>query len=100
MRRLNPPINAVVTIDAERARRDAAAADEALMRGTPLGPLHGLPMTTEDTLEVAGMRTTSGAEELADHRRPEPGGRLLPGPHRRARQRPARRRTRAGGQPA
>ena len=65
--RLNPRINAVVTVDADGARRRAGEADAALARGESWGPLHGLPMTVKDTYEVAGMRTTAGAAELAEH---------------------------------
>ncbi len=65
--RLDPLLNAVVTLDVERARAAAAAADEAAARGGPLGPLHGLPVTVKDSIETAGLRTTAGAEELAGH---------------------------------
>ncbi len=65
--RLNPAINAVVTLDAERARRRADAADAALARGESWGPLHGLPLTIKDSLETAGLRTTAGAPIHADH---------------------------------
>jgi amidase len=58
-------LNLVVTMDVERARREAAAADEALARGESRGPLHGVPMTIKDSFQTAGMRTTSGAPELA-----------------------------------
>ncbi|HEY6649214.1 MAG TPA: amidase [Mycobacterium sp.] len=58
--RLNPPLNAVVTLDAEAARHAADNADAALARGEVTGPLHGVPMTIKDTYETAGMRTTSG----------------------------------------
>ncbi|HXZ86041.1 MAG TPA: amidase, partial [Myxococcota bacterium] len=60
-------LNAVVTLDEERARADAAAADEELARGRVRGPLHGLPMTIKDTFETAGLRTTAGAPDLAQH---------------------------------
>ena len=60
-------VNAVVTLDAERATAAAAAADTALAAGAPTGPLCGLPMTVKDVLETADLRTTSGAPELADH---------------------------------
>ena len=63
----NPRLNAVVTMDAEGARLRAREADEALAKGKVWGPLHGLPMTVKDSIEVAGMRTTSGATELYDH---------------------------------
>src|SRR5271167_3790771 len=62
---LDKPINSVVTIDAERARREADAADAALARGEAAGPLHGVPMTIKDSFQTEGMRTTSGAPELA-----------------------------------
>lgn len=64
--RLDGPINSVVTIDADRARAEAEAADAALARGEVRGPLHGVPMTIKDSFQTAGMRTTSGAPELAD----------------------------------
>ncbi len=65
--RLNPPLNAVVTLDIERARRAADTADIALARGDASGPLHGLPMTIKDTFETAGMRTTCGFAPWSDH---------------------------------
>ncbi len=65
--RLNSHINAVVTLDAERARRRADEADAALARGEIWGPLHGLPMTLKDSWETAGLRTTSGTPDLAGH---------------------------------
>ena len=63
----NPALNAVVTLDADRARARAAEADEAAARDEWWGPLHGLPMTVKDTLETAGVRTTAGADDLSDH---------------------------------
>src|SRR6266545_1176562 len=63
---LDTPINSVVTIDAKRARAEADAADAALARGEVRGPLHGVPLTIKDSFQTAGMRTTSGAPELAD----------------------------------
>ncbi len=63
----NPALNAIVTLDEERARAQASAADEAAARGQLWGPLHGLPITVKDSIETAGLRTTAGATELADH---------------------------------
>src|SRR3954469_20543351 len=60
-------VNAVVTLDVERAAAAAAAADDALARGDELGPLHGLPMTIKDAIETEGIRSTGGARELSDH---------------------------------
>ncbi|MEE9607928.1 MAG: amidase [Myxococcota bacterium] len=65
--RLNGRINAVVTLDAERARERADAADAALARGESWGALHGLPVTVKDCFETAGLRTTAGAPEYARH---------------------------------
>src|SRR3954462_6506606 len=65
--RLDGPINAVVTLDVDRARRTAAAADEHLARGDVIGPLHGLPITIKDAIETEGIRSTGGAVELRDH---------------------------------
>jgi amidase len=59
---LNAPLNAVVTVDPDGARRAADEADDALARGDVRGPLHGVPMTVKDTYETAGMRTTCGVE--------------------------------------
>ena len=63
--RLNPGINAVVTIDEDAARTRAQEADAALVRGESWGPLHGVPMTLKETFQTAGMRTTAGLEEFA-----------------------------------
>ena len=65
--RLNGPINAVVATNVEDARAAAQQADAALARGESMGPLHGLPMTIKDSIEVVGMPTTSGAPELREH---------------------------------
>ena len=58
--RLNPSLNAVVTLDPDGARRAADAADAAVARNEVVGPLHGIPMTVKDTFDTAGMRTTCG----------------------------------------
>src|SRR5256714_6891790 len=63
----NAALNAIVTMDAERARERAREADEALARGQVWGPLHGVPFTLKDAHATAGMRTTTGFPPLADH---------------------------------
>ncbi|MCP3938815.1 MAG: glutamyl-tRNA amidotransferase, partial [Actinomycetia bacterium] len=65
--KLDGPINAVVTLDRERAVAEAKRADDATARGDDLGPLHGVPITVKDAFSTAGMRTTSGAPMLAEH---------------------------------
>ncbi|MCZ2837903.1 amidase [Modestobacter sp. VKM Ac-2985] len=59
--RLNPELNAIVTLDAEGARAAADAADARLAAGEPVGPLHGLPVAHKDTHATGGMRTTWGS---------------------------------------
>lgn len=59
--RVNPRLNAIVTLDAEGALVAAGRADEARRRGDPLGPLHGLPVAHKDLFHTRGMRTTFGS---------------------------------------
>jgi amidase len=63
----NPELNAIVSLDEERARAGALAADEVLASGADVGPLHGLPFAFKDTHAVAGWRTTYGSPLRADH---------------------------------
>src|SRR5258708_31807253 len=63
----NPTLNAIITMDAERAYERAREADEALARGEVWGPLHGVPFTLKDAHATAGMRTTTGFPPLADY---------------------------------
>lgn len=65
--KLNPRINAIVTVTAEQALRRAADADAALAAGKIWGPLHGVPCTVKDTFETEGVRTTAGAPFLKDY---------------------------------
>lgn len=64
---VNPAINAVVTRDDERAFALAEAADAAHARGESLGPLHGVPLTHKDSIDVAGLRTTLGSRIFLDN---------------------------------
>lgn len=64
--RVNPALNAIVTI-AEDAIDRARACEAALMSGNDVGPLHGLPVTVKDTIDTAGLRTTSGSRIRAHH---------------------------------
>lgn len=65
--RINPLLNCIVAMDAKGARKRAAEADAALERGVLWGPLHGVPMTVKDTIEVAGLPCTAGSTLLKDH---------------------------------
>jgi Asp-tRNA(Asn)/Glu-tRNA(Gln) amidotransferase A subunit family amidase len=58
--RINPEINAAVDLLAESALIQARLADEAIERGESVGPLHGVPFSIKDSIEMAGTRTTAG----------------------------------------
>ena len=58
----NAAVGAVVSSDVASALAQAKALDEAFARGRPCGPLHGVPITLKDGIDVAGLRTTLGAE--------------------------------------
>jgi aspartyl-tRNA(Asn)/glutamyl-tRNA(Gln) amidotransferase subunit A len=59
--RLNPRVNAYCTVTADAARREAKAAEAAVMRGERLGPLHGVPVSVKDLVITRGVRTTFGS---------------------------------------
>jgi amidase len=65
--RLNPMINAIVTLAVDQARAAAVAAGDAVMRGDALGALHGLPLGIKDVTPTAGIRTTYGSPLFKDH---------------------------------
>lgn len=65
--RLNPQLNAFVHVDAERVRREARAAELAVMSGKALGPLHGVPVSIKSSLDVAGLRCEAGTRLRAGH---------------------------------
>jgi amidase len=65
--RVNPRVNAIVTLVAERAMEDAGKADQAMVSGASLGPLHGLPIAHKDLVDTAGIRTTRGSPFYRDN---------------------------------
>jgi len=65
--RVNPKVNAIVTLVPEMAAAAAAKADEMQARKEPLGPLHGLPVAHKDLLETSGIRTTFGSPLYKDN---------------------------------
>ena len=65
--RVNPQVNAVVTLTAERALDEARAKDAALARGEAPGPLFGLPVVHKDLVPTRGIRTTYGSPIYRDH---------------------------------
>lgn len=64
---VNPKVNAIVTLVAERAMEAARKADEAQANGARLGALHGLPVAHKDLAETAGIRTTYGSRIFKDN---------------------------------
>src|SRR5437773_9019703 len=66
--RINPKLNAFVTLTDEAARREAKAAERALMkRRAVLGPLHGVPFSVKDLVVTKGVRTTFGTPLYRDN---------------------------------
>jgi amidase len=65
--RVNPKVNAIVTLVAEQAMVRAKQADEGAAKGRFLGPLHGLPIAHKDLLDTKGIRTTYGSPIFRDH---------------------------------
>jgi amidase len=63
---VNPTLNAVVRLLADEARAGAAAADRLVAAGGPLGPLHGVPCTVKENIDMAGLPTTQGVPALAN----------------------------------
>jgi aspartyl-tRNA(Asn)/glutamyl-tRNA(Gln) amidotransferase subunit A len=64
--KLNPRLNAFITITAERALRDAKSAEREMRRGKYRGLLHGIPVTLKDNIWTRGIRTTAGSKILKD----------------------------------
>jgi amidase len=64
---VNPRLNGIVASDVEAARRQAKSAEHAVMRGEPLGALHGVPVGIKDLVDTAGLRTTYGSKVFEKH---------------------------------
>ena len=60
-------LNAFMTVSAERARAEAKAAEARVMRGEPLGALHGIPFSVKDLTNTEGVATTQGSALFADN---------------------------------
>jgi aspartyl-tRNA(Asn)/glutamyl-tRNA(Gln) amidotransferase subunit A len=66
IQRLNPTLNAFITVMAEQAMADAVTAETEIMRGRWRGPLHGIPVGLKDLFDTAGVRTTGASALFAD----------------------------------
>ena len=65
--RVNPALNAYVTLLHESARKGAKRAEAAVAAGEELEPLHGVPVSIKDLAQTAGVRTTGGSK-VFEHR--------------------------------
>ena len=65
--RLNPQLNAFITVTPDLALEQAKIAEDEIMQGKWRGPLHGIPMAVKDLLETAGVRTTAASAVLKDY---------------------------------
>ena len=65
--RLNPKLNAFITVTAGLALEQARTADTEIVGGKYRGPLHGIPVALKDLIDVAGVKTTAGSRQLLDH---------------------------------
>src|SRR5215470_12477673 len=63
---VNPHLNAIVRLLPEQALAAADAADRAVADGTRLGPLHGVPFTVKENIDLAGTPTTQAVPALAE----------------------------------
>lgn len=64
--KLNPALNAYITVTAESALERARLAEREIFRGAYLGPLHGIPIGLKDIIDVAGVRTTAASAQFKD----------------------------------
>ena len=64
--KLDPALNAYITVDIEGALKAARKAQRQIARGKYLGPLHGIPISLKDLYDTEGMRTTGGSKILRD----------------------------------
>ena len=64
--KLNPTLNAFITVTAELALTQARAAEAEILRGRWRGPLHGIPLAVKDLIDTAGIRTTAASAVFKD----------------------------------
>ena len=64
--KLNPELNAFITVTAESALAEARRAEEEIGRGEWRGALHGVPIALKDLIDTAGVRTTAASALYKD----------------------------------
>ncbi len=64
--RLNPTLNAFITMTADLALAQAQRAEEEIASGNYRGPLHGIPIALKDNIDTAGIRTTAGSNQYRE----------------------------------
>jgi aspartyl-tRNA(Asn)/glutamyl-tRNA(Gln) amidotransferase subunit A len=69
--KLNPTLNAFITVTSESALTQARSAEAEILRGNWRGPLHGIPLALKDLIDTAGVRTTAGSAFFKDRVPPE-----------------------------
>ncbi len=103
--RLNPRLNAFITVAADGALARARALDEQLQSGHWRGPLHGIPVALKDLIDTKGVRTTAGSAQFetriprAGRRRCAPPGQRWRGAGRQNQSRRVRLQLHRGNQP-
>src|SRR5271165_6284880 len=65
--RLNPVLNAFITVTADLAMEQARQAEREILAGDWRGPLHGIPIALKDLIDVAGVPTTAASNQLRNH---------------------------------
>ena len=65
--RLNPQVNAFITVTADSALEEAKKAEAEIKRGEWKGPLHGVPLAVKDLIETKGVKTTAASKVLANN---------------------------------
>lgn len=65
--KLNPKLNAFITVTADEALQQARQADKEIAAGRRIGPLHGIPISLKDLIDQKGVATTAASQVRRDH---------------------------------
>ena len=67
IKKLDPSLNAFITILEENARQDAKVAERQIKEGHCRGPLHGIPFSVKDVIYAEGVKCTAGSKIMSDY---------------------------------